>query len=136
MTTNKFRMFLLLYLASIVIGIVMVFFIGHDSLPEPAVKYLEWWNHEPQSVLEKTAGWVGLSATFISIISVIALYFKYRWARLTFLIMIVVLFTMELLMDYPVFQSPMENFFDSLAAILAGVIIALSYWSPISKKLF
>ena len=119
-----FRTFLGAY-AVVVIGLfIKVLLLGPNQLPEAAATYLNWWHQQPQSSVERAIGWVGLVATVLSLIAILGMWVFSAWARPLFVVSVLVLIGIEPLMDLPILKTPVEYFFDSVAGIIAGGIIA------------
>lgn len=129
-----FRFCLVAYAGLAIALIVKVLLIGHGPLPEAALAYLRWWNEEPQSAVERVVSWVGLVTASISIVSALCMIVFARSARPVFALCIALAVAVEPLMDYPVLQTPGENFGDSLLGLIAGAIIVFSFWSGASNR--
>ncbi len=127
-----FRTSLLLYVLILLGMYVKVFVIGVGVLPEPALAYLRWWHQEPQSIVERAAGWIGMVTSIVSLASAIAMVFFAPWTRHVFVACTVILLGAEAMGDFPFLKSPTENFFDTALAILAGGIVVFSYWSRVA----
>lgn len=121
--------------AVLVIGLFIdVLFLGPSQLPEAAATYLNWWHQQPQSSVERAIGWVGLAATVLSLISILGMSVFSPWARPLFIVSVLALIGSEPLMDLPILKTPIEYFFDSVTGIIAGGIIAFSYWSGLASE--
>lgn len=112
----------------------MALFLGPQEMPEPAAAYIHWWNSQPLSGLENFALWVGLGAASLSIVAAAGMAFFASWSRHLFVVAVAVLVVNEGLVQYPVLKSSLEFQLDSLVGLLAGGIVAVSYWSSISEK--
>jgi len=107
---------------------------GHN-FPEQASIYLSWLGTQSMSQFEILAEWIGTISLGLSAIAAVGLFLLYQWARPTFAISIVLLFISGLPAKYPLLMTAEQNFFDSVASLFAGLIIALAYWSPIKDNL-
>ena len=132
--STGFRIALAAYTMTVIAVVVVVLLIGPVEMPAPAMEYLVWWSSQPQSKLEFVAGWVGLFATLFSLLSATALFFYGSWSRPLFAVSVFIIFVCDGLMEYPVLRSSFEAQMESLASLLAGGIIAMSYWSPLAAK--
>lgn len=106
---------------------------GHD-FPQAAQEYQSWLSKQPMSQLEVIAEWIGMPALGASLIASIGLFFFRRWARLVFLVSIIVMLICGLPTKYPLLMTAEQNFFDSMVSLLSGLIFALAYWSPIKDN--
>ena len=121
--------------AFLAIGVfIKVLFLGPGQVPEAAANYLNWWSQQPQSSIERAIGWVGLGAAVVSVISVLGMAVFAAWARPLFILSVLALIGSEPLMDLPILKTPVEYFFDSVTGVIAGAIVALSYWSGLSSE--
>ena len=121
--------------ALLAIGLsIKVLFLGPGQLPEAAANYFSWWAQQPQSTLERAIGWAGLSASVISVVSVLGMAAFANWARALFVVSVIVLIGTEPFMDLPILKTPGEYFVDSITGITAGAIIAFSYWSNLASE--
>lgn len=131
-----FRLALAAYVLSVTTVMVQVLLLGPPKLPEAAIAYLNWWAQQPQSRLEQVVGWVSLAASLTTIVAAIGMALFAPWARIFFVTAIGVLIGSEPLMDYPVLNTPIEHFFNSIAGAASGAIIAMSYWSGLANEFF
>lgn len=112
----------------------MVLFLGPTEMPEPAVAYLHWWSSQPLSALEGFAVWVSLGAVALSLVAAGGMAFFASWSRHLFAVSVAILVVTEGLVQYPVLKSSLEFQMDSFVGLLAGGILAVSFWSPLSEK--
>lgn len=129
-----FRIATAAYAFSMITVVVIIFAVGPGEIPEPASAYLAWWYSQPQSRIEFLIGQVTMIAVSLSVITALGMVFFLRWCRPLFAASIAVLLSSEGFMDYPVLKTPIEYQMDTLAGILAGGVIAMSYWSSISGE--
>lgn len=129
-----FRIALAAYVLLILTVGALILVLGPGQIPEPAAAYLDWWNKQPQSKLESLVGWLGTGAALLSLLAAVGMAFFVAWSRPLFVTSLIALVIGEGLMDYPILKSPIEYQMDTLVSLLAGGIVAMSYWSPISGR--
>ena len=125
MTPKKFRLILALYLAIVVLAIVG-HVVGAPNLPPPLREFV--------AAADKTTwmvGWLGGAYLTMASMACIGLLLFKNWARLLFVIVTLV---GSIPWDGPTVYPAMEYLFINLEFVLAGVIIALSYWSPVRER--
>jgi hypothetical protein len=125
MTPKKFRLIIALYLAIVVLAIVG-HVVGAPKMPSPLREYV--------AAADKTTwmvGWLGITYLVIATISCIGLLLFKSRARMLF---VVAMLIGVMPWDGPTVYPAMEYLFINLEFVLAGVIIALSYWSPVRER--
>lgn len=125
MSPKKFRLILALYITFVVLAIVG-HVLGAPSLPPPLREFV--------ATADKTTwmvGWLGITYLMMASISCIGLLLFKNWARLLFVVATLVGATPW---DGPTVYPAMEYLFINLEFVLAGVIIALSYCSPVRER--
>lgn len=129
-----FRIALVSYVLLMLAIATIALFIGPREMPEPAAIYINWWNNQPLSPLENLALWLGLGAASLSLVASAGMAMFAWWSRHLFVACVATLVASEGLFQYPVLKSSLEFQMDSFAGLLAGGIVAMSYWSPLSAK--
>lgn len=129
---SVFRFALVAYVLLTIFFVLKVLLIGPGQLPAPAVAYLSWWMQQPHSDFGSMLLWVGNVTLAGSVVGALAMIAFARWARVLFVVCIVVLNGAELLLDLPVLQVPVDHVIGSTMGILAGGIIVFAYWSKVS----
>jgi hypothetical protein len=125
MTPKKFRLILALYLTFVVLAIIG-HVVGAPNLPPPLREFV--------AAADKTTwmvSWFGIAYLIAASISCIGLLLFKNWARLLF---VVVTLVGSMPWDGPTVYPAMEYLFINLEFVLAGVIIALSFWSPVRER--
>jgi len=113
---------------------VKVLIAGPSDNPEAVKLYLSWWAQQPQSDLEMVIGWLSLFSVVASILAAFAMFAYLSLSRIIFAVSIMFLIAGEGLVDYPVLKEPVEQLLDLLIVLLAGSIVSLVYWSPVSDE--
>lgn len=111
-----------------------ILIVGPSSLPETAMAYQTWLDQQPLSELAILASWTSLLATGASIGSAVAMAAFMSWSRFVFAASICVLIASEAMMDLPILKTPSESLAESMLGVLAGVAIALSFWSELAHR--
>src|SRR5712692_2444976 len=109
-------------------------FHSSQSFSREASDYFAWWSRQSQGQLQQMANWIGAVAIGFSALSAIGLLFSYPMFRLIFLLSILVMFLSVLPGTTPMLVAPIENFFDSLASFLSGLILAIAYCPALEKQ--
>lgn len=125
MTPNKFRLVIALYLAFVALAIVG-HVVGAPNLPPPLREFV--------AAADKTTwmvGWLGVVYLVMASIACIGLLLFKNWARLLF-VMVTLVGSMP--WDGPTVYPAMEYLFINLEFVLAGAIIALSYFSTVRER--
>jgi hypothetical protein len=125
MSIKKFRLILALYLAFVVLAIVG-HVVGAPNLPPPLREFV--------AAADKTTwmvSWLGVAYLMMASISCIGLFLFKNWARLLFVVATLV---GAMPWDGPTVYPAMKYLFINLEFVLAGVIIALSYFSPVRGR--
>ena len=130
MTKRAFRGLVLVSLALLFLGVV-VELVSESSLPEPLRSYVQ---AEGEKELQPS-DWLILAAVLVALPLLIAatlgLCFFKNWARWAYLVVCVVFVAFSPLLG-PVVQPAWSAAFEDCSTILTGVILALSFFSPIS----
>ena len=129
-----FRIALAGYILATLVIATMTLLMGPREMPEPAATYINWWNNQPLSPLETLALWLGLGAALLSLVAAAGMVFFAAWSRHLFVACAVTLVVSEGLIEYPVLKTSLEFQLDTFVGLLAGGIVAVSYWSPLSAK--
>jgi hypothetical protein len=125
LSIKKFRLILALYLTFVVLAIVG-HVVGAPNLPPPLREFV--------AAADKTTwmvSWLGVAYLMMASISCVGLFLFKNWARLLFIVATLV---GAMPWDGPTVYPAMEYLFINLEFVLAGVIIALSYFSPVRER--
>jgi hypothetical protein len=112
----------------------MALFLGPRAMPEPAAIYINWWNNQPPSQIESLVYFVSLGAGFLSLLAAGGMAFFATWSRHLFAASLVVLIAGEGFVTLPLIKSGFEYQMDTILGVLAGGIVAMSYWSPLAAR--
>ena len=127
MTIRIFRVIILLYVVSRISGFIACFAVRHSLPPElDAFKY-----HQLHSHSFHILGFLAIMLMIAKIFNLITLYQLRSFARVHFLVLVMLLIAFNLCCRIYIAQ-PVEILFDELSNILQGVILAILYWSPIA----
>lgn len=131
MSNSRFRWLLVLYIVTLLAAV------GAGLLPGGYSQTLaDAYANEPQSwFFDDTP--MALAVVFFLLAAVVAgligLFCLKRWGRSLSLYSTVAGMCLYLFTG-PTVQSPLESLFVDLSTFLWGVILALSYWSPIASR--
>jgi len=107
-------------------------YISNSTLPAEANLYLDWLSKQPMSPVEYMVYWISMVGYFSSILAAIGLIFAIKSSKYIFLISIVILLGGSLFVEIPLLITGYQNFIESVAALLAGMILAISFRRTIS----
>lgn len=129
-----FRLALASYLALTLFVALRLFLGKSDALPHAALSYMVWLAQQPNSALASVAGLVALIAVAVSIVSGAAMAVFAGWGRPVFAAAMAGLLSSEAMIELPVLKTPSEYLADTVLAMLAGGIIAMSYCATLSAR--
>lgn len=113
-----------IYCFSSLIGFWLVYNPKND-LPSEVIWYMQWWYSQPQTDFQAALGQLGVVAFIISMISVVVLAFRKKWAGYVFLISTVFLISAEWLLPNYAPQTSLLASVENFALISMGAIYAV-----------
>jgi hypothetical protein len=127
--TTTLRVALVLEWLCIALGVVAELALEH-TLPAELRSYRSAQSEASISTPETVVLVVELIALAATLAWSIALWFRRRWARLPYLLTII-LFSCSDLLDSASVQAPLGAFCNELALLISGLIVGLVYFAPI-----
>ena len=137
MNRNVFRVLVLIFIV-LLATILLDAFVLIQEYPESALAYLEWFYAFPRTPLETILPYIGLGMIGVTMISTVGMMFFVNIARHAFSISIVILIIIDsvlgISLGVPQMFSVITLTTNGLSSLIAGLIIALSYWSEIGNE--
>ena len=128
MENNIFKISCATYFASVLAMIFFAFNPNMDVAPE-ILSYMQWWYSQPNTVLEGLLSKLGFIVFVVSLIGVVALFFRKKLGGYLFLPSILFIVATEWLAPGYVPRSSLDANIDTIASISAGFIICALIFS-------
>jgi hypothetical protein len=136
MMSNKFEMLFRVALILCPFGTALTFsrMILGINLPEEAIRYNEWFSSHQMNNADIFGFICTVLADIFVIISIIGMFLYFSKARYLFIAALILYLVSALLVPRPVLIDNIDSASTYISSIVAGVVLAMSFLSPIREK--